>query len=72
MPITEEELDKIIKTDYNIEKVSNICSDGKNLLTRIPKEVADFLNLEKKKCKIKWLIDVKTKQLKVEIIKDGI
>lgn len=47
MAITKEELEKLILIEPNVEKVSTVSSDGKNLLTRIPKEVKDFVLLKK-------------------------
>ena len=67
MPISEDELKEIIKTpNADIEKLTTISSDGKNLLTRIPKEVVDNLSL-KKGNKIKWSVDSKNRQIKLEV-----
>jgi hypothetical protein len=70
MAITEDEFKEIIKEpNADIEKISILSSDGKNLLTRIPKEITDYLKLNKGD-KIKWLVDAKTKEVKIEMIKD--
>lgn len=67
MPIEEEDLKDLIKQpSADIEKFTTISSDGKNLLTRIPKEVVDNLPL-KKGDKFKWTVDSKTKEIKLEI-----
>ena len=66
MAITEEDLKEIIKEpNADIEKITTMSSDGKNLLTRIPKDVVDSLAL-KSGDKIKWIVD-KNKELKLEI-----
>ena len=68
MAITKEELDNLIKEpNADIEKITTISDDGKSLLTRIPKEIVFFLKL-KKGNKLRWLVDSKTKEMKVEII----
>lgn len=64
MAITEKELDKILKGNYDIDKLSKVSSDGKNLLTRIPKEIIDELKI-KKGYYLRWTI--KNKKLKIEI-----
>ena len=54
MPISEEDLKDIIKDpNVDIEKFTTISDDGKNLLTRIPKEIVNFLRLNKGN-KIRW------------------
>jgi hypothetical protein len=67
MAISEIELKKLIEVKANIEKVTTLSSDGKNILTRVPKDVRDFLNLTKGE-KIRWLVDI-NKQIKIEVIK---
>ncbi len=67
MPITEEELKEIIKTKVNIERVTTISSDGKTLITRIPKEVVEYLKIEKGD-KLRWLVD---KEIRLELIKEN-
>ena len=67
MPISEEDLKEMIKQPTaDIEKFTTISSDGKNLLTRIPKEVVDNLPL-KKGDKFKWTVDSKTKEINLEV-----
>jgi len=69
MPVTEEELKKIIRQpNADIEKYTTLSSDGRNLLTRIPKEIVDHLGL-KKKDKIRWLVTPSKKEIHIEIIK---
>ena len=53
MPITEKQLRELISEKPEAERISTISSDGKNLLTRIPKEIREILNL-KKGSKIIW------------------
>ncbi len=66
MAITEEELIELIGIKANIEKISTLSSDGRNLLIRIPKEVKDFLKLEKGD-KFRWLVD--EDNIKIEVVK---
>ena len=56
MAITEEELDKLIEPKGDIEKLSSISSDGKTLVTRIPKDIALELGV-KKGDKFEWVLD---------------
>jgi hypothetical protein len=67
MVISEEELKKLIEVRADIEKITTLSSDGRNLLTRIPKDIRDFLKLTKG-TKIRWLVDI-NKQIKIEVIK---
>ena len=69
MPITREELNEMIEPKACIEKVSTISSDGKTFVTRIPKEVLEELGI-KKGDKIRWLVDDKTKELKINLEKN--
>lgn len=74
MPIPIEEFKKLIeeKQYETIEKINNINSDGRNLLVRIPKEIADYFGIRKGD-KIKFLVKIekdKPKKLEVEIIKN--
>jgi len=66
MAITEEELKKLMAIRVDIEKITTLSSDGKNLLTRIPKDVIEFLEL-KKGHKIRWFVNT-DKKIKIEII----
>lgn len=66
MAITEKELKNLIAVRVDIEKISTISSDGRNLLTRIPKEICEFLEL-KKGSKIRWLVSTQ-KKIKLEIV----
>ena len=56
MAITEEELKKLIEVQSRIEKITTLSFDGKNLLTRIPREIKDYLML-KKSDKFRWTVD---------------
>lgn len=47
MAISKNELESLIFIEPRVERVSTLSSDGKNLLTRIPKEVREFLGLSK-------------------------
>lgn len=67
MPITRSELQDIIEIDVSIEKLTSLSSDGKNLLTRIPKEIKDFLKI-KKGNKMRWKVSIDGK-INVEVIK---
>ncbi len=64
MSISEKQLRDLIKDEAEIEKVSTVSSDGRNLLTRIPKEVRESLDI-KKGSKIRWT--VKKKEIFLEI-----
>jgi hypothetical protein len=67
MGVTERELSELIAVKVDIEKITSISSDGKNLLTRIPKDICEFLDL-KKTVKIRWLVNTE-KKIKLEIIR---
>jgi len=47
MSLTEKELRDLISLEPDVEKVSSVSSDGKNLLTRIPKGIAQNIGLKK-------------------------
>lgn len=53
MGISKKELQGLIEVQTNIEKISKLSFDGKNLLTRIPKDIEEFFSL-KKGNKIIW------------------
>ena len=68
MAITEQELKELLKDpDADLEKITTLSSDGSNLLSRIPKEVVEFLNL-KKGNKVRWLVKSDTKEINIEIL----
>lgn len=67
MTITEKELKELIDIDSSVDRISNISSDGRNLLSRIPKEVKEFLDL-KKGDKLRWVVD-ENKKVKIEVIR---
>ena len=66
MAITQKELNELVSINVDIEKISSISSDGKNFLMRIPKEVSEFLQLEKGH-KIRWYVNT-DKKIKLEVI----
>ena len=66
MGITEKELNELISINVDLEKTSSISSDGKNFLSRIPKEIAEFLELKKGQ-KIRWYVNT-DKKIKLEVI----
>ena len=68
MAITEDELEKLIETPkVDIEKITNISSDGKTLLTRVPKNIEEDLGIEKGD-KFRWLVD--KNKIALDIIKE--
>jgi len=67
MAISEKELKEIIEIDSSVDRISNISSDGRNLLSRIPKEVKESLDLRKGD-KLRWIID-ENKKIKLEVIR---
>ena len=69
MVITKEELLKIIEPKNDLIKVSKISSDGKNFVTRIPKEIADELKIHKGN-EFKWIIKENSSKLEIELIKN--
>jgi hypothetical protein len=66
MVITEDELKKLMAVQSCIEKITALSYDGKNLLTRIPKEIRDYLNL-KKSNRFRWIVD-SDKKILIEVI----
>jgi hypothetical protein len=68
MALTLDELQKLIEIDSKIEKLSSISSDGKNLLIRIPKEIVDFLRLEKGDS-FRWMVN--TNEIKMEALNNA-
>jgi hypothetical protein len=69
MGITKEDLKKIISVNADIEKVSTLSSDGKNLLSRIPRDICDFLNL-KKGNRLHWFVN-ETKTIKLTVTNEN-
>ena len=68
MAITEQQLKELLREpDVDLEKITTLSSDGSNLLTRIPKEVMEFLKL-KKGNKVRWLVKSDTKEINIEIL----
>ena len=58
MAITKEALDELIEPKGDIEKVSSVGFDGRALLTRIPKDLAEELGI-KKGDKLTWVKNTK-------------
>jgi antitoxin component of MazEF toxin-antitoxin module len=67
MAITLEDLKKLIEVKSKIEKITTLSFDGKNLLTRVPKDIMEYLELEKGD-KIRWVVD-SDKKMMIESIK---
>lgn len=64
--VSKDELDELLKINADIEKISKISSDGKTLVTRIPKKVAEGLHITKGK-KIRWFVNLKDKKINLEV-----
>jgi hypothetical protein len=69
MTITKEDLANLLKIQTDVEKITTISNDGKNLLIRIPKEIRETVRLEKGD-KFRWMLSQNNK-LMVEVIKNG-
>ena len=69
MAISKEELLEIIEPKNNLVKVSKISSDGKNFVTRIPKEIAEELKMQKGN-EFRWTIKENSKKIEIELIQD--
>lgn len=69
MAVTEEKLKEIIEPKADIEKLSTISSDGERLLTRIPKDIEQELNL-KKGYRIRWLVKEGSNEITINL-EDG-
>lgn len=65
MSISEKELRDILKIQSDLEKLSTVSSDGKNLLTRIPVSIRKQMNIQKGD-KIRWLL--KDNAITLEVI----
>ncbi|HLC78301.1 MAG TPA: AbrB/MazE/SpoVT family DNA-binding domain-containing protein [Candidatus Nanoarchaeia archaeon] len=68
MSISREELGELISPRHFLERVSTLSSDGKNLLTRFPKEVCEYLGLSKGD-KLRFIV-TKDRKISLEIITD--
>ena len=64
--ITERKLQQLIEPAITFEKSTKISSDGRTFLTRIPKDIIDEMHLKKGQ-KVRWILDSKTKKIKIEI-----
>jgi hypothetical protein len=69
MPIDEDKLIALIEPKAEVEVLSTISSDGRNLLTRVPRHVVEKTNL-KKKHTFRWLVDADTNKINLEIIRE--
>jgi antitoxin component of MazEF toxin-antitoxin module len=68
MGITKEEVEKLIQIETGIDGVSKVGFDGSSLLIRIPKKVADALNLDKGD-ELRWIADPKSNKIYLEVNK---
>jgi bifunctional DNA-binding transcriptional regulator/antitoxin component of YhaV-PrlF toxin-antitoxin module len=68
MAITEKKLRELIDFKPDAEKISTLSSDGRNLLTRIPKEIREVAGM-KKGDKLRWT--AKDGHIKIEIIENA-
>lgn len=68
--LTEKEFTSLVEDDFRIVKSTNIVSDGKTLLVRIPKQICQEMELNKTDS-IEWVCDPKTKELHIKLIKNG-
>ena len=66
MVISKKDLKDLLDVRADIEKITPLSYDGKNLLTRIPKKVVNMLKL-KKGNKFHWLVDNKEKKITINI-----
>jgi len=66
MVISKKDLKDLLDVRADIEKITTLSYDGKNLLTRIPKKVVNMLKL-KKGNKFHWLVDNKEKKITINI-----
>jgi hypothetical protein len=67
MPIDEDKLKELIEPKAEVEQISTISSDGRNLLTRIPRGVVEKTKMQKGQ-ELRWLVDGDKKEIKLEII----
>ncbi len=65
MTITKEELREMIEKEEDIEKVSSVSSDGKSLMIRIPKQIANELDI-KAGSEVQWKVDTLKKHVGLE------
>lgn len=70
MSVTEDELKEMMETPKaDIEKITSISSDGRALLTRVPKEIEQDFDI-KKGDKFRWLIDKQKNNINLDLIKE--
>ncbi len=62
MTVTDDELVELIEDNHDIKKKTTISSDGKTLLTRIPKDIIEELNI-KKGTKFMWTLNKHTGEI---------
>jgi len=67
MVVTEKEIETLVSLRVDIEKLSKVSSDGKNLLFLIPKEITEYLGLEKTS-RLKWYVNLDRK-VKLEVVR---
>ena len=56
MPISKKQLEELMNVKPSVEKIATVSSDGRNLLVRIPKDVREFLDLNKGD-KLRFLVE---------------
>ena len=66
MAITEEELNDLIEPKGDIEKVSTLSSDGRALLTRVPRDIEQELQMVKGN-KLIWTVNKKENKIELSI-----
>jgi len=70
MAVSEEELKELMETPKaDIEKITSISSDGRALLTRVPKEIETEFEI-KKGDKFRWLIDKEKNNINLDVLKE--
>lgn len=69
MAISEEKLKSLIEPKAELEKITTLSSDGKNLLTRVPKDIVERLKLNKGQ-KLRWLVNLKNYKIELELEDD--
>jgi len=69
MVISPEEFSALVGSpNADIERLTTLSSDGKNLLTRVPRELVRFLELQQGD-KLRWTVNAQTKEVRLGIEK---
>jgi len=67
MVISPQEFSALVGgPNADIERLTTLSSDGKNLLTRVPRELVSFLKLQQGD-KLRWTVNAQTKEVRLEI-----